>query len=223
MTAQSELSSQAPRPRGNLPPACPNHVAPPLPGKGGPPSKNVWSSSRAPVWQNLALPRAFAPMSLGLTSVLTVVKCRNPAWTYFIRLIAHRFVATARAVLLLSCMSNLNPVSFRKACTKISSADAVSSAYSCDSSMAMPRLPVPCTRSLAGNCPRNKAYMSPDEQQIIFTSWFTSRVFVSGRVRNRVSRIPFKYRNTFLASVRTATVGDASRYDRLFVTKPKSG
>ena len=53
---------------------------------------------------------------------------------------------------------------------------------------------------------------------------FKSFGFNAGIVRYRFSsRVPFKYLNTFLARVKSASVGDASLYDKHFVANIKSG
>ena len=108
------------------------------------------NSSRSPQYPCQALisicgissPSAFVPMSLGFTSVLTddIVKSfrhtkswmnKNLVWMCFILRLTPCFVATARAVLLsaLACIRIDCPISFRKACAKINSADSAPRAY----------------------------------------------------------------------------------------------
>ena len=106
---------------------------------------------------NLLRPSAFVPISLGFTSVLTddivsgfrhtkSLVDKNLVRMGFILRLAPCFVATARAVLLsaLACIRNDSPISFRKACSKINSADSAPRAYSSDSPL--DKATVPCPR-----------------------------------------------------------------------------
>ena len=55
-----------------------------------------------------------------------------------------------------------------------------------------------------------------------FKILFKSLGFNAGIVRLRfISRVPFKYLNTFLARIKSASVGDASLYDKHFVANIK--
>ena len=57
-----------------------------------------------------------------------------------------------------------------------------------------------------------------------FKVLFKSFVFNAGIVRLKfTSRVPFKYLNAFLARVKSASVGDASFYDKHFVANIRSG
>ena len=57
-----------------------------------------------------------------------------------------------------------------------------------------------------------------------FKVLFKSFGFNAGIVRKRFSsRVPFKYLNTFLARVKSASVGDSSFYDKHFVAHIRSG
>ena len=150
----------------------------------------------------------------------------------FVLRLAPCFVATARAVLLsaLACIRNDSPISFSMACAKINSADSGPRAY------------IFCFSAGQGNSPLSSTFTRQEKLINITQStrcafprhWITSPVSVRisrdafqalvqvirFQCRYRQVEIQlscFKYLNTFLERVKSASVGDASLNDKQIV------
>ena len=119
---------------------------------------------------------------------------------------------------------------FRIACAKIKSADSAPRAYSSDSPLDKATVPVLDTHSSGEIVQRNTESLGHRPSQHQNIPWRVSRSCSSRLVSMQVSsgrrfssRVPFKYLNTFLSRVKSASVGDASLYDKHFVANIRSG
>ena len=149
------------------------------------------------------------------------------------------FVATARAVMLsaLACVRNDSPISFRIACAKINSADSAPRAYISDSAGRNSPLSSTFTRqeklinvTQCAGCafPRHwitgpvSVRKSHDVfQGLVHVIWFQCRY---RQVEIQFS-CSFQISQTLSwhVSIKSASVGDASLYDKHFVANIRSG
>ena len=157
----------------------------------------------------------------------------------FILRLAPCFVATARAVLLsaLACIRNDSPISFSMACAKINSADGAPRAYISDSPLDKATVPLSSTFTRqeklinvtqCARCafPRHwitspvSVRMSRDLfQGLVQVIWFQCRY---RQVEIQLS-CSFQISQHSLGTCQSASVGEASLYDKHFVANIKSG
>ena len=130
----------------------------------------------------------------------------------------------------LACIRNDSPISFRIACAKINSADSAPNAYSSGSPLDKATVPCPrhsLVRRIWSTYHRVQHVLflvtgSPAQSASGYTVTCFKVLFRSFGFNACLVRVHFKHLSAFLARVKSASVGDASLYDKHFVTNIRS-